>query len=274
MPILADLSPEALKRAVKHLSDLDPDWAAHIVRIGPVGHQARPTAEPYETLIRAVAHQQLHPKAGDAITARMIALYPGKAFPTPADLVATKDEALRGCGFSSAKVTTIKGIAQGALDGVVPELKAALVMPDEELIERLVSLRGVGRWTVEMFMIYSLSRSDILAVDDFGIRDGYRRLKKLDVMPTPKELRMLGEAWAPYRTIAAWYLWRMPKDAETALKKVVAKALKGAKAPAKSASKVPKRTGVVAKKVAKKPAPKKASKATKKTAGKSKPAKR
>jgi DNA-3-methyladenine glycosylase II len=206
--IVADLSAEAYQRAADHLSMLDADWARHIAKVGPCRHQAKPAREPYEALIRAIAYQQLHAKAGDAILGRLLSLYPGVSFPSPAQLLASEPEKQRACGLSAAKLATLRGIAQATLDGVVPTREAALAMPDEVLIERLVSLRGIGRWTVEMFLIYSLERSDILPVDDFGVREGYRRIKALEAAPTPRQMREIGQSWSPHRTVAAWYLWR------------------------------------------------------------------
>lgn len=208
--IAADLSPRAYQRASEFLSGLDEDWARHIAAVGPCRLEAKPAREPYEALVRAIAYQQLHAKAGDAILARLLALYPGASFPPPEQLLATDPELQRACGFSAAKLATIRGIAQATLDGVVPVLHAARQLPDAALIERLVSLRGVGRWTVEMFLIYSLERSDILPVDDFGVREGYGRLKGLEKAPTPRQMREIGMAWSPFRTVAAWYLWRLP----------------------------------------------------------------
>lgn len=208
--IAADLSPRAYKRAAKFLSELDEDWARHIAAIGPCRHEAKPAREPYEALVRAIAYQQLHAKAGDAILGRLLALYPGMSFPAPGQLLASDPESQRTCGFSAAKLATIRGIAQAAVEGVVPGLADAQRLPDAELIERLTSLRGVGRWTVEMFLIYSLERSDILPVDDSGVREGYRRLKGLEKAPTPCQMREISEAWSPFRTVAAWYLWQLP----------------------------------------------------------------
>lgn len=192
------------------LSGLDDDWARHIGTLGPCLHQTKPAREPFEALVRAIAHQQIHARAAEAILGRLLALYPGSDFPEPAQLLATDPEVQRACGLSNAKLVSIRGIAQARLDGVVPSLDEAASLSDADLIERLVSLRGVGRWTVEMFLIYSLERMDILPVDDFGVREGYRRLKGLDKAPTPRQLGILGEAWSPYRTTAAWYLWRVP----------------------------------------------------------------
>ncbi|GCB05695.1 DNA-3-methyladenine glycosylase [Ralstonia sp. SET104] len=210
MTIAADLSERAYQQAATFLTMLDEDWARHVAAIGPCGHAAKPAREPYEALIRAIAYQQLHAKAGDAILGRFLALYSGAEFPAPQQVLDTDDAALRSCGFSATKQATIRGIAQATLDGVVPTRKQALAMPDEALIDRLTTLRGVGRWTVEMLLIYTLERSDILPADDFGVRDGYRRLKRLDTTPTRKQMEKIGLAWSPYRTVAAWYLWRVP----------------------------------------------------------------
>ncbi|MBF8740125.1 DNA-3-methyladenine glycosylase family protein [Pseudomonas guariconensis] len=206
--IHADLSPSAYRQATDFLAALDPDWARHIAAIGPCQHSAVPEREPFEALVRAVAYQQLHARAAEAILARLLALYPGAAFPSPEQLLATPPEVLRGCGFSASKLATVQGIAQARLDGIVPSREQALALHDDVLIERLVSLRGVGRWTVEMLLIYCLERSDILPVDDFGVREGYRRLKGMDKAPTPAQMRSLGGGWSPYRTVASWYLWR------------------------------------------------------------------
>jgi len=206
----ADLSSTTLRLAAQFLSCVDEDWARHVAAVGPCRLETKPTREPYEALIRAIAYQQLHAKAGDAILERWLALYAGATFPSAEQILATKEEAHRACGFSAAKLATIRGIARAALDGTVPTLAEARNMSDETLIERLTTLRGVGRWTVEMLLIYSLERSDVLPISDFGVREGYRRLKKLDETPTPRRISDLGGAWSPYRTVAAWYLWRLP----------------------------------------------------------------
>jgi len=208
--IAADLSPQSYLQAAKFLSGLDGDWARQIAAIGPCLHQAKPAREPYEALVRAIAYQQLHTKAGDTILARFLALYPYTAFPSAQQLLASDPEIQRACGLSAAKLAAIRGIAQARLDGIVPTRDQALSLSDEALVERLVSLKGVGRWTVEMFLIYTLERSDILPVDDYGVRKGYRRLKGIEKAPTPRQMREIGGAWSPYRTVAAWYLWRIP----------------------------------------------------------------
>lgn len=197
-------------QASRFLAELDSDWARLIETIGPCTLLTKPEREPYEALIRAIAYQQLHIKAGDAIIARLLNLY-GNTFPTPHQLLSTEFDALRSCGFSAKKIETIHGIANGALSKLVPARHDADNMSNEELIARLITLKGIGRWTVEMLLIFTLERMDVLPVDDFGIAEGYKRLKKLDTAPKPKALKGLSTAWSPYRTVASWYLWRVPK---------------------------------------------------------------
>jgi DNA-3-methyladenine glycosylase II len=199
--------------AVNFLIAIDEDWARLIETVGPCLYQPKAEREPYDALIRAVAYQQLHGRAAEAILARLMALYQGN-MPTPGQLLATDFDTLRACGFSGRKIETIRGIAQGVLDGLVPSREIADDMPDEQLITQLAQLKGIGHWTVEMLLMFTLGRTDILPIDDFGVREGYRRMKSLDVAPTPKVLRSLGEAWSPYRTIASWYLWRAPKPVQ------------------------------------------------------------
>lgn len=198
------------QQAQAFLSEQDADFAKLIAEVGDCQLTLKSERDPYEALVRAVAYQQLSTKAGDAILAKFKNHFGGK-FPTPEQLVQTEFDALRACGFSGRKVETTKGIAQGALSGFVPTSAQAALMTDEELIERLVELKGIGRWTVEMMLIFTLQRMDILPVDDFGVREGYKRLKSLAIAPTPKALAEIGLAWQPHRTVASWYLWRVPK---------------------------------------------------------------
>ncbi len=200
--------------AVAHLANADADWARLIAQVGPCGLQVNAEREPYEALIRAIAYQQLHGQAAKAITNRFLALYPKVDFPAPADILATDESILRGCGFSASKVMTIRGIAEKTLEGVVPMRREAVSLSDEELIARLITLRGVGRWTVEMILMFTLERPDVLPVGDFGVREGWRVLKSLEKQPLPKELAKLGLAWSPYRSVAAWYLWQAANQAK------------------------------------------------------------
>lgn len=185
-----------------------------IASVGPCTLKPETKRAPYESLMRAIAHQQLNGKAAETILGRFCALYPGTKFPKPEQVLTTKATALRSVGFSEAKVRALLDIADKTLAGVVPTGRAIARMSDDAIIERLVSVRGVGRWTVEMLLIFQLGREDVLPVDDFGVRSGFRTLKKLADMPTPKELRAYGERWAPHRTTAAWYLWRVADRAK------------------------------------------------------------
>lgn len=201
------------QQACQFLSELDDDWAQLIATVGECHIETHTQYEPYEALVRAVAYQQLHGKAGDAIIRRFINIY-GDVFPAPAQLLATEFDALRACGFSGRKIETIKGIAEGTLSGLVPSRVDADAMLDEALIERLIQLKGIGRWTVEMLLIFTMERMDILPADDFAVVEGYKRLKKLEAAPKRKEIIEIAKAWRPHRTIASWYLWRVPKDAK------------------------------------------------------------
>jgi DNA-3-methyladenine glycosylase II len=184
------------------LRDHDKDWAALIHLVGPCRHDPKAAREPYEALVRAIAYQQLTAKAGDAMIDRLKALA-GSAFPTPGQVTALDPMQLRACGFSTAKAATIQAIAQNAAAGVVPTRVAADQMDNETLITRLVSIKGVGRWTVEMLLMYSLERMDVLPADDFGVREGYRMLKSLPDQPKPRAMRELAQAWSPHRTVAS-----------------------------------------------------------------------
>ncbi len=166
--------------------------------------------------MRAIAHQQLHGNAARAILARFVALFPDSSFPTPIEVLNTPETTLRACGFSASKIACLRDIAARAQDGTVPTRRQAMRIPDAELIQRLTSIRGVGQWTVEMMLIFTLGRPDILPVDDFGVRDGYRALHGLENQPRPKELAAIGEAWSPFRSTAAWYLWRASDEAKNA----------------------------------------------------------
>ena len=175
---------------------------------GPCALEPESRRSPYEALVSAVAHQQLHAKAAEAILRRFKALFPGVRFPKPEHVLGTSDELLRGSGFSAGKILAIRDIADKTKSGLVPSRAKAMKLSDDELIERLTAVRGVGRWTVEMLLIFTLGRGDVFPSDDFGVRSGFRIAMKLDEMPKPKDLRVHAERWQPHRTLAAWYLWR------------------------------------------------------------------
>lgn len=170
---------------------------------------------PYESLIRAVANQQLHGKAAATILGRFCALHPSTKFPPPEAVAKMNDEALRGVGFSNAKVRAVKDIAEKAASGFIPTSRQLRDMTDDEIVDRLVQLRGVGRWTVEMMLIFQLGRPDVLPIDDFGVRAGYQVATNSKDPPKPKALLAYGDRWRPYRTIASWYLWQTADQAKS-----------------------------------------------------------
>ena len=191
-----------------HLSRRDPILRTVIRAHGPCTLVASRGVDPFAALVNAVAHQQLNGTAAKTILGRFHALFPGKRFPKPTDLAAVSDEQLRGVGFSRAKVAAIRDLAVHTLNGTIPTSRAIARLADDELVDRLVQVRGVGRWTVEMLLIFRLGRGDVLPVDEFGVRNGFRIAYGLDAMPTPRALLAHGECWKPWRSVAAWYLWR------------------------------------------------------------------
>ena len=195
--------------ATQFLSAIDDDWANLIATVGACAFTPKAERNPYEALVRAVAYQQLHQKAGDAILGKFIGHF--GQFPTPEKLIAAEFDDLRACGFSGRKIETLKGIANGTISGLVPPRDIADTLSNEALIARLVTLKGIGQWTVEMMLMFTLERMDILPADDFGVVEGYKRLKKLETAPKRKEMAEIGKAWSPHRTVASCYLWRVPR---------------------------------------------------------------
>lgn len=175
---------------------------------------------PFESLVRAIAHQQLHGKAAETILGRLIRLFPGTDFPSPKDLQNASSEDLRACGFSQSKIKSLKDIAEKTLSGVVPSSKEITGLSNDEIIERLTEIYGVGQWTVEMLLIFQLGRLDVWPVDDFGVRKGYQLWLKKRKMPTAKDLKKVGRKWHPYQTILALYLWQEANNAKDSAKTV------------------------------------------------------
>jgi len=196
---------------MRHVFAADPDVLAAVERVGACRLRGDDGLEPYGALLRAIAGQQLHGKAARAIFGRLCALT-GEAIPEPEQLLGHSFEALRGCGLSGSKIVAMQGVARARLEGVVPSRAESEGMSDEALIARLVTLRGIGRWTVEMLLIFTLGRRDVMPVDDFGVREGWRRVKGLEVAPKPKALGLETAVFAPYRSALAWYLWRVSEE--------------------------------------------------------------
>ena len=193
---------------ISHLGDADPVMKQLIARAGPFAMAAREEHSPFEALARAIAHQQLNGKAAQSILNRFVTTCGQGSFPAPEALLALEDTALRSSGFSFSKIAALRDLAAKTLSGIVPHHDALHGLSDAEIIERLTAVRGIGRWTVEMLLMFQLRRPDVLPVDDFGVRYGFRLAYGLRKMPAPKLLAMFGERWAPYRSAAAWYLWR------------------------------------------------------------------
>ena len=194
--------------ALQHLAAADPVMRRLIREHGKCALVPEKRRSPFQSLVQAVAHQQLNGTAAKTILGRVKALFPGRSFPSPEDLLATPDELLRGAGLSRAKIAAIKDIAAKTLAGVVPDSRAIARMDNEAIISQLTTIRGVGPWTVEMLLIFKLGRTDILPVTDYGVRKGFALTYQLKDLPSAEELLAHGEKWRPYRSFAAWYLWR------------------------------------------------------------------
>jgi DNA-3-methyladenine glycosylase II len=196
------------EKAIKHLCRADPVLGKLIRRTGPCTLKPKHRRSPYEVLVTSVTYQQLNGSAAATILGRVKALFPETRFPSPQHLLEAPEERLRAAGLSRAKTLAIKDIAAKAVDGTVPTRRTLQRMTDEEIVERLTSLRGVGPWTVEMLLIFNLGREDVLPATDYGVRKGFAVTYGWNDLPKPKELISFGERWRPYRTAASWYFWR------------------------------------------------------------------
>jgi DNA-3-methyladenine glycosylase II len=195
-------------RATRHLRQQDPRLGEWIERIGQIKLPVRPPCEPYLALLESIAHQQLAGAAARAIWGRVLTLFEGGP-PTPELLMTVSDEHLRAAGLSRSKTLSMRDIAAKAMTGDVPSAAQILEMAEADVYERLTKIRGVGPWTVDMLMIFTLRRPDVMPSTDFGVRKGYQQLYRKRAMPTPKEVLKAAERWRPYRTTAALYLWRI-----------------------------------------------------------------
>jgi DNA-3-methyladenine glycosylase II len=200
--------PFDLRLAMDTLAAKDPRLAPLIKETEEFRIEADGSGSPYEILLEAIAYQSISGKAAATIFARVKALSSTGGIPTPQEMLKLRKPALRKAGLSGAKVLAMKDLAQKTLDGVVPTLEQAEKLSDEQLVERLVSVRGIGAWTVEMFLIFRLGRPDVLPIHDLGVKKGWSLTYGKKHMPKPKELLAFGERWRPYRTVASWYMWR------------------------------------------------------------------
>jgi DNA-3-methyladenine glycosylase II len=190
------------------LAALDPRLAPLIDRVGPYTVRPAKVMRPFDSLAESIAYQQLNGKAAATIFGRVRALYPRRKWFSPQLVLATSDENFRSAGLSRSKTAAIKDLAAKTLEGVVPSRAVLQRMADEEIIARLTTVRGIGRWTVEMLLLFDLGRMDVWPVDDYGVRKGYTKTFRKRKVPKPKELLAIGEKWRPYRSVAAWYFWR------------------------------------------------------------------
>jgi len=190
--------------AYRHLREADPVVGALIEAHGP--YRPRPAMDHYESLLRTILFQQLNGVAAAAIRDRWLALY-GGAYPTPTALLATTDEAFRASGVSRQKAAYMRDVAQHVLAGSL-ELDALDALSDDEVVAQITAVKGLGEWSAHMFLMFQLGRPDVLPVGDFGVRNGMRVAYQLAAMPTPAEAREIGAHWAPYRSVASWYMWR------------------------------------------------------------------
>ena len=197
--------------ALAHLRRADPILGRLIARFGKTGKQRmeiRTMHDPFESLMRAIVYQQLSGKAAATILGRVLALREGAEFPSPAELLETPEVALRGAGLSASKTKALRDLAQKTLDGVVPRTGQLHRLRDEEIIERLTSVWGVGQWSVEMMLMFRLGRADVLPVDDLGVRKGFALTYGHKEGVTAAQVTAHGERWRPYRSVASWFMWR------------------------------------------------------------------
>jgi 3-methyladenine DNA glycosylase/8-oxoguanine DNA glycosylase len=196
------------EEAVRYVSEKDKRLGRLIEQVGPMRLRLAHLQSPFEALAESIVYQQLSGYAAAAILARVVALFRPRRFPRPGDLLAASDEMLRAAGLSRGKIASLRDLATKTVDGTVPRMSELRQLSDDEIVERLSAVRGIGRWTAEMLLIFRLGRPDVLPATDYGVRKGFARVYKRKELPTPKELLEIGEKWRPYRTVASWYFWR------------------------------------------------------------------
>ena len=196
----------SLSRAVAHLKRVDPTLARVVRGVGPCTFAPRRDGTHFDAVLRAIVYQQLSGKAAGTILGRVHAVYGGRS-PTPDELLATTDETLRAAGLSRQKLGYARDLAARVAAGAVP-VDTLDSLDDEAVIAALTSVKGVGRWTAQMFLMFRLGRLDVLPELDLGVQKGIQLAYGLDTLPRPKDVVAIGAPWTPYRTVASWYLWR------------------------------------------------------------------
>lgn len=198
-----------MDKAIAHIAASHPRMAALIARSRRYDVAPSLSVRPFDALAESIAYQQLSGKAAATIWGRVRALYGKRKFLDPKEILKTPDAKLRAAGLSRSKVAALKDLAAKTIDGVVPKSGRAFErMSDEEIIERLIQVRGIGRWTVEMLLLFDLGRPDVWPIHDYGVQKGFAKTFGKRKLPTPKEMLKHGKKFAPYRSIAAWYFWR------------------------------------------------------------------
>jgi DNA-3-methyladenine glycosylase II len=200
--------PFDLQKAMQHLSSRDEKLAELIANTVPFQTDSNHLQSPYEALLESIAYQSISGKAAATIFGRIKALSGHSRPPSPEQMLQLPKAKLRKAGLSAAKIQAMKDLARKTIEGVVPTLEQVEKLSDEDLVKRLVSVRGIGAWTVEMFLIFRLGRPDVLPIHDLGVKKGWSVTYGKKHMPKPKELLAFGERWRPYRTVASWYMWR------------------------------------------------------------------
>ncbi len=196
------------REAVRHLEGADRTLARLIRSVGEYRLRPKGLQSPFESLGEAIIYQQLTGKAAETILGRFKSLFGGRRFPAPAEVIAATEQRIRSAGLSRAKTAALRDLAEKTLSGVVPSLRVLRRMGDEEIVERLTTIRGIGPWTVEMLLMFRLGRPDVLPVHDYGLRKGFAKVYRRRELPAPADFARHGEKWRPYRTVASWYLWR------------------------------------------------------------------
>jgi 3-methyladenine DNA glycosylase/8-oxoguanine DNA glycosylase len=194
--------------ACRHVAEADPVMAGLMARVGEFTLRPLPTQSLFTALLRSIVYQQLTGKAAATILGRVHCLFTPRRSLTPRDLLLIPTERLREAGLSAAKTAALRDLAERTLDGTVPSMARIRRMDDEEIIERLTMVRGIGRWTVEMLLIFRLGRPDVLPVTDLGVRKGFELMFRRGRLPDAAEMTRRAKRWRPYRSVASWYLWR------------------------------------------------------------------
>ncbi|MDQ3673339.1 MAG: DNA-3-methyladenine glycosylase [Gemmatimonadota bacterium] len=204
---MSPVSPAYKRKAVAHLKEVDPVMARLIDTIGTCNLSLRDQGSHFDAIARSIVFQQLSGKAASTIHGRFEGLYGGRS-PLPSELTVTSDERLRGAGLSRGKSAYLKDLAARVVSGELP-VETLHELSDDDVIAALTRVKGIGRWTAQMFLMFRLGRPDVLPDLDLGIQKGIQKAYRLRKLPSPERVRKIGAGWAPHRTIASWYLWRL-----------------------------------------------------------------